>query len=116
MNISNSKFHKCWEAENKGNFTKIKFGDSKKNKDGTWTNCTWSGILVGKAHEMGLGKDDKFNIISGQVFQDKVGDKYYTNTVIFEIEFCDGVARNNIVTGTNLGDFEDINQDNELPF
>lgn len=108
MNISNSKFHKCWESENKGTFTKIKFGDSKKNKDGTWINCTWSGILVGKAHETGLNKDEKFNIISGQVFQDKVGDKFYTNTVIFEIELCDGVKRDlsDLGTVSEVDDFD----------
>ena len=33
MQIQNSKFHKVWEIEDKGNFSKIRLGDSKKDKD-----------------------------------------------------------------------------------
>ena len=87
MQIQNSRYHKVWEIEDKGNYSKVKLGDSKKDKEGNYTNCTWNAILVGKAHQIGVSQNDTINILSGQIFQDKVGDKYYTNVTIFEIEF-----------------------------
>ena len=32
MQIKDSRFHKVWEIEDKGNFSKVKLGDSKKDK------------------------------------------------------------------------------------
>ena len=49
MQIQNSRYHKVWEIEDKGNYSKVKLGDSKKDKEGNYTNCTWNVILVGKA-------------------------------------------------------------------
>jgi len=91
MQIKDSRFHKCWEIEDKGNVKRIKFGDSKKSKDGTYINCTWSGILVGKAKDVkakdvSINKEDVFTINSGIVFQEKYNDKWYTNVTIFDID------------------------------
>lgn len=89
MQIKDSRFHKVWDIEDKGNFSKVRLGDSKKDKEGNYTNCTWNAILVGKAHNMGVSQNDTINILSGQIFQDKGKDgKYYTNITIFEVEFA----------------------------
>lgn len=88
MQIKDSRFHKVWEIEDKGNFSKVKLGDSKKDKDGNYTNCTWNAILVGKAQQENVSQNDTINIVSGQIFQDKGEDgKYYTNVTIFDLEF-----------------------------
>lgn len=86
MQIKDSKYHKVWELEEKGNLIKVKLGDSKKEKDGNYKNCTWNAILVHHARDMGIEQGDTINIISGQVFQEKVGDKWYTNVTVFEAE------------------------------
>ena len=70
-------------------WNKVKLGDSKKDKDGNYTNCTWNAILVGKAQQENVSQNDTINILSGQIFQDKGKDgKYYTNVTIFDLEFA----------------------------
>lgn len=115
MQIQNSKYHKVWEIEDKGNFKKIKFGDSKKDKDGNYINCTWSGILVGKAKEIQIQVNDKFDIISGQVFSEKSGDKWYTNVTIFDLEVTESAKQPDDVPFGN-DDFMEIDESDSVPF
>jgi hypothetical protein len=110
MQIKDSRFHKCWEIEDKGNVQKIKFGDSKKNQDGTYKNCTWSGILVGKAKDVKIKKDDVFTINSGIVFQEKFNDKWYTNVTIFDIDVTSYQGPEDI-----FSEFSEI-EDDDIPF
>ena len=64
MQIQNSRYHEVWEIEDKGNYSKVKLGDSKKDKDGNYTNCTWNAILVGKAQQENVSQNDTINILS----------------------------------------------------
>ena len=88
MQIKDSLYHKLWEVEDKGKYKKVKFGDRKKNQDGSYDSCNWFGIVVGKAaQDFDLKKDDVFHIRSGQVFTNKGTDgKYYTSVTVFAFE------------------------------
>lgn len=81
----NLKFSKVWKVEEKNGLIKVNLGDSKKKQDGTYDNCTWFGcLLVGNAKSVEIKEGDTVNA-HGQIFQSKVGEKFYTNIVIFEI-------------------------------
>ena len=81
----NIKYSKVWKIEEVNGLIKVNLGDSKKNKEGNYDNCTWFGcLIVGNAKSVELKEGDIVNA-HGQIFQNKVGDKYYTNVVIFEI-------------------------------
>ena len=115
MRIQNSRYHKVWEIEDKGNYSKVKLGDSKKDKEGNYTNCTWNAILVGKAHQAGVFQNDTINILSGQIFQDKGRDgKYYTNVTIFDIEFSNKEQKKQDETDLGFRMLEDDSSD--VPF
>ena len=87
MQIKDSRYHKCWEIEKLEKYSKVKIGDSRKNKDGGYDKCTWIGILVGAAHNAGLATGDVFDISSGQIFSRKGKEgKWYTNVTVFELE------------------------------
>lgn len=91
MQIQNSRFHKVWEIENKGNYSEVKLGDSRKEKDGTYTNCTWLARFVGKAHalaeDLGIVSGDTINVLSGTIFSEKgKNGTYFTKVVIFDFE------------------------------
>ena len=86
MNCS-GKYLKVWKKQEQNGFTKLDLGDSRKMKDGTYKNWTWFGCTpVGKAKEVEVNEGDTIEIISGQVSQDKSGDKWYTNITIFDFE------------------------------
>ena len=115
MQIQNSRFHKVWEIEDKGNFKKIKFSDSKKDKEGKYINCTWSGIIVGKAKDIPLNVNDKFDIISGQVFSDKVGDKWFTNVTIFDLVVTESKPAEQGYDSNDFASMSDVGEDS-VPF
>ena len=118
MQIKDSRYHKVWEIEDKGNFSKVRLGDSKKDKEGNYTNCTWSAILVGKAQQENVMVGDTINIISGQVFLDKGKDgKYYPNVTIFELEFANKAEKKKDEAETFDPDgFRAIEDDELVPF
>ena len=62
------KYFKVWEVEDKGSMRKVNLGDSAKDKDGNYENWTWFGcLLVGKAKDVALKKDDVVEIKSGMI-------------------------------------------------
>jgi len=115
MQIKDSKYHKCWEIEDKGTYKKIKIGDSKKKQDGSYENCTWFGILVGKAAQVDINKDDVFTIHSGQVFTNKGNDgKFYTSVTVFELEVTKKAESSQ---SDSQGDFTEFDPlDDDCPF
>ena len=118
FNIS-CKFATVWNVQVKDKMVLADVTVGKKNQDRTYTNSKYFKVkFVGKSYEMAklMVDKDKINILSGMLGKREWEKKYYDDCVVFEIEFSDGVARNNIVTGTDLGDFETIEDDNELPF
>jgi len=88
MQIKDSRYHKVWEVKEENGFIKVNLGDSRKNKDGEYENCTWFDcLLLGKAKEFGIKKDDVVTIVSGQVFKRKYNDKWYDDIKIFEVAY-----------------------------
>lgn len=82
-NFSGKRF-KVWKSEQHDKFTKVDLGDSRKNKDGTYDNFTWFGVmLVGDAHKLGVEKDDVIEVTSAQIYQEKYNDKWGTKVTVF---------------------------------
>ncbi|MDB4302113.1 hypothetical protein N9924_00960 [bacterium] len=82
----NGKYLKVWKKKEQNGYVKLDLGDSKKNKDGTYTNWTWFDCLVvGKASNVMVNENDTIEIISSQISQEKFNDKWYTKVVIFEM-------------------------------
>jgi hypothetical protein len=121
MQIKDSLYHKLWSVEGKGKVKKVKFGDRKKNQDGSYESCIWFGIVVGKAAEQfDLEEGDVFHIRSGQVFTNKgTDDKYYTSVTIFAFEKVeqDGQKKEKVdLEGTPFEEVEPEDADFDLPF
>jgi hypothetical protein len=86
MNIT-GKYLKVWKKKEQNGFTKLDLGDSKKNKDDTYTNWTWFDcLLVGNAKNVTINENDTVEIKNGIISQEKYQDKWYTRIVIFDIE------------------------------
>lgn len=86
MNIS-GKFLKVWKVEEKNGFIKVDLGDSKKNKDGTYSNFTWHGCtLFGDAKSVSVNEGDTVEVKSGVITQRKYEDKWYNDIAIFDLE------------------------------
>lgn len=107
------KFGKVWKVYSQNGYTKIDVRDSKKNPKSPsgYDNCTWFGLmLVGNAKDFVVEEGDKVNV-EGQIFTNKVGEKYYTNITVFGISHSDGEKKKESIN--NDIDFED---DDEFPF
>jgi len=84
---ANGKYLKVWKKKENNGYIKLDLGDSKKNKDGTYTNWTWFDcLLVGNAKNVMINENDTVEVKSAQISQEKYQDKWYTRIVIFEIE------------------------------
>lgn len=104
------KYGKVWKVYSQNGYTKIDVGDSKKNPKSPsgYDNCTWFGLmLVGNAKDFSVQEGDKVNI-EGQIFTNKVGEKYYTNITVFGISHSDG--------GKKKESNSDIDSDDSFPF
>ena len=87
MQIKDSKYHKVWKKKEQNGFTKLDLGDSKKNKDGSYTNWSWFNVTVlGNAKNVEVNEGDTIEIKSGIVSKRKYNDKYYDDVIIFEME------------------------------
>ena len=112
MQIKDSKFHKVWKIEENNGLKFIDLGDSKKEKDGSYTNWTWfKCMLVGNAKNVELAEGDTVTVVSGLVQKRKYNDKYYDNVVIFDIE----VTKKGEVTPSQ-DDFTKMDPGEEIPF
>ena len=121
MQIKDSLYHKLWSVEDKGKVKKVKFGDRKKNQDGSYESCNWFGIVVGKAAEQfDLEEGDVFHIRSGHIFSSKGQDgNYYTNVTIFAFEKVEQVGQKPKkveLKGTPFEEVEMEEVDFDLPF
>jgi len=68
MNIT-GKYLKVWKIEEKSGYTFLNLGDSRKDKNGVYENCTWFGcILLGKASEKTFNEGDLVEVKSAQIF------------------------------------------------
>lgn len=87
MNIQNSKYHKIWKITEINGFKKVGLGDSKKNKDGTYTTFTWINCLIaGKARNIEIEENDIIEIVKGNISKRKYDGKYYDDVVIFDLK------------------------------
>ncbi len=123
MQIKDSRFHKVWEVKVENGFKKVKLGDSRKLKDGTFENWSWFDVaFVSSAQGLQVEEGDTITIISGQVQKRKYEGKYYDNVVVFEAEITQkgqggGYGANQKSSYTqvdqkgNTGNFED-----DVPF
>lgn len=87
MNIT-GKYLRVWKIKTTNNgYRKLDLGDSKKNTDGTYTNWTWFDcLLVGDAKDKPVNENDKIEIKSGIISQEKYQEKWYTRIVIFDFD------------------------------
>lgn len=86
MNVS-GKYLKVWKVEDKGTVKIVDLGDSRKDRQGAYENCTWFGCLFcGSAAQKPIQEGDKINVTSGQIFQEKYEGKYYTKVKVFHFE------------------------------
>ncbi len=87
MQIKDSRFHKVWEVKVENGFKKVKLGDSRKLKDGTFENWSWFDVaFVSNAQSLQVEEGDTITIISGQVQKRKYEGRYYDNVVVFDAE------------------------------
>ena len=111
--MKNSKFHRVWKVEEKGNMKLVDLGDSKKEKDGSYTNWNWfKTMFVGKAKDLDIEEGDTITIISGLVQKRKYEGKYYDNVVIFEAEITKKAEDKEI----KESDFAAVDDDDDIPF
>jgi hypothetical protein len=112
MNIS-GKYLKAWKVEKKDNYTKVDLGDSRKNKEGTYDKFTWFGAMfVGDAHKLDIQEGDTVEVTSGQVYQEKYQDKWYTRLIVFgaTVDKKEKKADDDF----SFGSFEEL--DTDVPF
>ena len=83
MNIT-GKFLKVWKVQEKNGYKFLDLGDSRKNKDGEYENCTWFGCMcLSDANNVSISEGDKVEITSGVVFLEKYNDKWSPKVKIF---------------------------------
>ena len=85
MNIT-GKYLKVWEVEEKSGYKFLNLGDSRKDKQGQYENCTWFNcILLGEAAKHTFNKGDLVEVKSAQIFMEKYNDKWSPKIKIFDI-------------------------------
>jgi len=115
MQIKDSRFHKCWKIEEKNGFKKITLGDSKKEKDSSYSNWNWFDVtLVGNAKNIDIAEGDTITIISGLCNKRKYQEKYYDDIVIFDFEVTGRVEKKEETSG--LDSFVEYDDQSDLPF
>ena len=78
------KYLKVWEIEDKGNVKIINLGDSRKDRNGAWENCTWfSCMFVGDASRKEINVNDKIEVTSGTIFMEKYNEKWSPKVTVF---------------------------------
>ena len=116
MYINDQKNKKVWKVETQNGIKKVNLGDSKKNKDGTWSNFTWFGCACfGRAKDVDVQEGDTITLLSGQITKDKVGDTWYTNVTIFDMEITKRGDQPQAETFDTSG-FAQIEEDENLPW
>ena len=112
MNIT-GKYLKVWKVEEKSGYTFLNLGDSRKDKNGVYENCTWFGcILLGKASEKTFTEGDLVEVKSAQIFMEQWNGKWSPKIKIFHIEMMEaGNQPSNLEQQHPTEDFED-----EIPF
>lgn len=100
-----------YRIQNKGNMVTARMSTGKKQKDGTWENMWWNVKFVGEnKHKITVhGDKTRIKITSGILEQNVVGDKTYTNVVIFDFDVIGKIQ--GVVPPK-----EEYNDDSELPF
>ena len=89
MNIT-GKYLKIWKIEVKSGYTFLNLGDSRKDKNGVYENCTWFGcILLGKAAEKTFTEGDLVEVKSAQIFMEQWNGKWSPKIKIFHIELME---------------------------
>ena len=121
MQIKDSRFHKVWKVEEKNGFKKIQLGDSKKEKDGSYSNWSWFDVtLVGNAKNIPIAEGDTITIISGLCNKRKYNDKFYDDVVIFDFEVTRQSDQrpepNKAAYQGNLEGFQAVDTDSDIPF
>ena len=109
-------FAKIWKIENKGNFTKIQFSTSEKDKrTNEYINYSWNGICVGDANKKIalFSEKDRIKIVDFGVKTRKWNEKTYTEVVIFDVAEVNEQPKvqSNVPSG-----FEEMDSEFELPF
>ena len=95
MNIT-GKFLKVWKLKT-DKIKTVDLGDSQKNKDGDYVNCTWFGCcLFGKAASIEVKENDTIEVLSGLIFMEKYNDKWYPKVKIFDFAVTKSGNDNNV--------------------
>lgn len=126
--LSEVKFVKVWNVEDKGNFVKAKLQTSEKKQDGSYENSDWFAAFVGGAAQMakGLSNGDQITITKGKLSNVYNKDKKtsYLNMAVFDFE----VTRSNDLSNNKpngnfrafdddfANDFKHIEDDDDIPF
>ena len=80
------KYLKVWKVKESNGYIKLDLGDSRKNKDGEYDNCTWFDcLLLGEASKKDIKEGDTVEITSGQIFQRKYNEKWYIDVKIWHL-------------------------------
>ncbi len=115
MNCS-GKYLKVWEVEDKGNVKLVNLGDSRKNKQGEFENCTWFRCLfVGDASRKQIAVDDKIEILSGQVFMEKYNEKWSPKVTVFDFNVMQQGSANSQNVAQNSAPQKERFED-DIPF
>jgi hypothetical protein len=116
MNIT-GKYLKAWKVEKNANYTKVDLGDSRKNKEGTYDKFTWFGVMfVGDAHKLSIAEGDTVEVVSGQIYQEKYQDKWYTRVTVFDAVVTKNEKKEKKEEDFSFGSFEAIENEELLPF
>lgn len=110
-----------WSVEDKGNYTQVKLGTSRKDKQsGEFKNSTWSFVrFVGEAHKKAadLKEKDRITIKAGglnlEPYTDKSGERAWPKSpqfVVFDFEMFEATPSNKMDTPPSVEEGE------ELPF
>lgn len=126
LNIADGQHVIVWEVEDKGNYSLVKMGTSRKDKrDGSYKNSNWSFVrFVGKAHEKAKKLSEKDRIllkgatISLEPYMDGDEKKWPKNPqiTVFNFEMNDGeVSASRHSESEEEVEYDKIDE-NDLPF
>ena len=110
MNIT-GKYLKVWKVKETNGYTRLDLGDSRKDKNNAYENCTWFDcILIGDAAKKTFNEGDLVEIKSGQIFMEKYNDKWYTKVRIFHIDVMEVEQQPEQPESNNLqqDDFDEV--------
>ena len=117
--LSEVKFVKTWNVEDKGNFVKAKLQTSEKKQDGSYENSDWFAAFVGKCVDKAktLGNGDQITITQGKLTNvyNKEKKVSYLNMAIFDFEITKSAKKAPTDTTFDPNDF-DFDEDAALPW